>query len=332
MFELLSNTTLETAKSGLAILGVILAIPGAIQCFFGYRVLKLYITLMGFLVGLLGFSIIGVLAAGSMGPGLLVGLLGGALLAFIAFKLHKLAVCLINGANAMLGMTILGFASGVEYALRCLEPAAIQEHTGAGLIVGLAVGVIVAVLTAILYRPVVILSTAFQGGVFLGSGLCMLLFAMDMFLTAILLCALLGAIFQFYNTRAEGRAAKQAKREAQQQLQQDPKAQAQAKVNKRYFLLMSLTTIVIMIIYQIYGLSAVILFDIVFCLIMRVVIYWKGKRTYPKQMASVSLLYFITHPFKKFVTYDESQPAAGEDSAAGSTAGEDSEPAQEGKQ
>ena len=88
-------------------------------------------------------------------------------------------------------------------------------------------------------------------------------------------------------------------------------------MNKQYFLLMSLTTIVMMVIDQIYGLSAMILFGIVFCLIMRVVIYWKAKRTYPKQMASVSLLYFITHPFKKFVTYDESQPAAGSDGAAG---------------
>ena len=317
MFDLLLNGAAETAKSGLAILGAVLAVPGVIQCFFGYRVLKLYITVIGFLAGLLGFSIIGVLAAGSLGPGLLVGLLGGALLAFIAFKLHKLAVCLINGANAFLAVTVLGFASGVEYALRCLEPAAIQEHTGAGLIVGLAIGVIVAVLTAFLYRPVVILSTSLQGGVFLGCGLCMMLFALDMIPAAFLLCALLGAIFQFYNTRAEGRAAKQAKREAQQQLQQDPKAQAQAKVNKQHFLLISLATIVVMVIYQIYGLSAVILFDIVFCLIMRVVAYWKAKRTYPKQMASVSLLYFITHPFKKFVTYDESQAPAGESGTSG---------------
>ena len=317
MFELLSNATLETAKSGLAILGVILVIPGAIQCFFGYRVLKLYITVIGFLAGLLGFSIVGAIAVGSLGPGLLVGLLGGVLMAFIAFKLHKLAVCLVNGANAFLTVVVLGFASGVEYALRHLDPAAIEEQTGAALIVGLVAAVIVAIVTAFLYRPVVILSTALQGGVFLGCGLCMMLFALDMIPVAFLLCALLGAAFQFYNTRAEGRAAKQAKREAQQQLQQDSKAQAQAKVNKQHFLLISLATIVVMVIYQIYGLSAAILIDIVFCLIMRVVIYWKAKRTYPKQMASVPLLYFITHPFKKFVTYDESQAPAGESGTSG---------------
>ena len=221
MFDLLLNGATETAKSGLAILGAVLAVPGVIQCFFGYRVLKLYITVIGFLAGLLGFSIIGALASGSLAPGLLVGLLGGALLAFIAFKLHKLAVCLINGANAFLAVTVLGFASGVEYALRCLEPAAIQEHTGAGLIVGLAVGVIVAVLTAFLYRPVVILSTSLQGGVFLGYGLCMMLFALDIFPLVILVCTLLGAIFQFYNTRAEGRAAKEARRQEIMELQQE---------------------------------------------------------------------------------------------------------------
>ena len=324
MFDLLLNGAAETVKSALAILGVILAIPGAIQCFFGYRVLKLYISLMGFLVGVLGFSIIGVLATGSMGSGLLIGLLGGALMAFVAFKLHKLAVCLINGANAMLAMTILGFASGVEYALRCLEPAAIEEHTGAGLIVGLVVGVIVAVLTAILYRPVVILSTALQGGVFLGSGLCMLLFAMDQCLTAILVCTLLGAIFQFYNTRAEGQAAKEAKR---QQLQQDPKALAHAKVNKWGFAMLvvtlSVVLSVVMFVDRTYGRSAVVPVYIV-CLVITTVIidilrYRMLKRLYPEEMASVTLLYFATHPykFKKLSSPAASQPAAGEDSAAG---------------
>ena len=299
MFELLSNTTLETAKSGLAILGVILAIPGAIQCFFGYRVLKLYITVIGFLAGLLGFSIIGALAIGSLGPGLLVGLLGGALLAFIAFKLHKLAVCLINGANASLAVTVLGFASGVEYALRCLEPAAIQEHTGAGLIVGLAIGVIVAVLTAILYRPVVILSTSLQGGVFLGCGLCMMLFAMDQCLTAILVCTLLGAIFQFYNTRAEGRAAKEARRQERQswkQARKDPTYRAQIRQTWKLALVGIGAAALALVVWNIWGDFALIPFVILLALISYVQRQQRDKRRQPPYM---------------------SQPAAGEDSAAG---------------
>ena len=288
MFELLSNTTLETAKSGLAILGVILAIPGAIQCFFGYRVLKLYITLMGFLVGLLGFSIIGVLAAGSMGPGLLVGLLGGALLAFIAFKLHKLAVCLINGANAMLGMTILGFASGVEYALRCLEPAAIQEHTGAGLIVGLAVGVIVAVLTAFLYRPVVILSTSLQGGVFLGCGLCMMLFALDIFPLVILVCTLLGAIFQFYNTRAEGRAAKEARRQERQswkQARKDPTYRAQIRQTWKLALVGIGAAALALVVWNIWGRSAMLLLVLLLALVNCVQLRRRDKQRQAPHMS-----------------------------------------------
>ena len=299
MFDLLLNGAAETVKSGLAILGVILAIPGAIQCFFGYRVLKLYISLMGFLVGVLGFSIIGVLATGSMGSGLLIGLLGGALVAFIAFKLHKLAVCLINGANAMLAMTILGFASGVEYALRCLEPAAIEEHTGAGLIVGLVVGVIVAVLTAILYRPVVILSTALQGGVFLGSGLCMMLFAMDTFLTAILLCTLLGAIFQFYNTRAEGRAAKEQRRQERQsckQARKDPTFRAQVRQTWKGLLVGIGAAVLMLVMRNIWGDFALIPFVILLALISYVQRQQRDKRRQPPYM---------------------SQPAAGEDSAAG---------------
>ena len=97
---------------------------------------------------------------------------------------------------------------------------------------GLAVGVIVAVLTAILYRPVVILSTSLQGGVFLGSGLCMMLLILDATLAAILVCILAGAIFQFYNTRAEGRAAKEQRRQERQSWQQarkDPTYRAQVR-------------------------------------------------------------------------------------------------------
>ena len=56
MFDLLLNGAEEITASALAILGLFLAIPGAIKCFFGYRVLKLYITVIGFLAGLLGFS------------------------------------------------------------------------------------------------------------------------------------------------------------------------------------------------------------------------------------------------------------------------------------
>ena len=288
MFDLLLNGAAETAKSGLAILGAVLAVPGVIQCFFGYRVLKLYITVIGFLAGLLGFSIIGALAIGSLGPGLLVGLLGGALLAFIAFKLHKLAVCLINGANAMLGMTILGFASGVEYALRFLEPAAIQEHTGAGLIVGLVVGVIVAVLTAILYRPVVILSTALQGGVFLGCGLCMMLFALDIFPLVILVCTLLGAIFQFYNTRAEGRAAKEARRQERQswkQARKDPTYRAQIRQTWKLALVGIGAAALALVVWNIWGRSAMLLLVLLLALVNCVQLRRRDKQRQAPHMS-----------------------------------------------
>ena len=317
MFELFSSTTLEAVKSGLAILGLILVIPGIIQCFFGYRVLKLYITIIGFLVGLLAFSIVGTLAAGSLGAGLLIGLLGGLLLAFLAFKLHKLAVCLINGANAMLAMAIMGIVVCTGDRLSQLDLSNLEESAADILVVGLVAAVIVAVLTAILYRPVVILSTAFQGGVFLGCGLCMMLFALDMILAAFLLCFVAGAAFQFYNTRAEGRAAKEAKKAKKQQLQQDPKAWAQAKANRRLFALGLPFSCAATFLNFIFGLPAVILFCVVAFLGLDIFTYWKAKRTYPKQMASVTLGYFLTHPFKKFVTYDESQPAAGSDGSVG---------------
>ena len=288
MFELFSSTTLEAVKSGLAILGLILVIPGIIQCFFGYRVLKLYITIIGFLVGLLAFSIVGTLAAGSLGAGLLIGLLGGLLLAFLAFKLHKLAVCLINGANAMLAMAIMGIVVCTGDRLSQLDLSNLEESAADILVVGLVAAVIVAVLTAILYRPVVILSTAFQGGVFLGCGLCMMLFALDIFPLVILVCTLLGAIFQFYNTRAEGRAAKEARRQERQswkQARKDPTYRAQIRQTWKLALVGIGAGALALVVWNIWGRSAMLLLVLLLALVNCVQLRRRDKQRQAPHMS-----------------------------------------------
>ena len=56
MLELLFGAAQETVRSILAIIGLFFVIPGFIQCFFGYRVLKLFAAFMGFLAGLVSLA------------------------------------------------------------------------------------------------------------------------------------------------------------------------------------------------------------------------------------------------------------------------------------
>ena len=137
MLELLFGAAQETVRSILAIIGLFFVIPGFIQCFFGYRVLKLFAAFMGFLAGLVSFGIIGMATLEAVGPGMLMGLVGGLLLALLAFKAYKAAVCLINGINVFLASVSFGFYSGLEQAVRHFDrDYLVQNLIGGGALLG----------------------------------------------------------------------------------------------------------------------------------------------------------------------------------------------------
>ena len=130
MLELLFGAAQETVRSILAIIGLFFVIPGLIQCFFGYRVLKLFAAFMGFLAGLVSFGIIGMSTLEAVGPGLLTGLVGGLLLALLAFNLTSwtLGVLIMGGRAAFslrravlnpgvvgIGLGLLCFLSGLRF-------------------------------------------------------------------------------------------------------------------------------------------------------------------------------------------------------------------------
>lgn len=320
MLETLSNTGLEVSKNLLSILGIFFAALGAPQCFFGYRLQKLYITAIGFLTGLLACTIGGFLMTKVVGPALLLGLLGGMLLGFLSFKLYRLATCLINMANAFLGTATLGFLMCFPDSLReLLGDPRVQGYYLEGIVVlSIAMALIIGVATAILLRPMIIFTTAFQGGVSLGFGLAMMLYLLDFMSISflVLLCIALGTVFQFYNTRAEGLAIKRARRQA--------KAAAASQrpvfnLPKRYYIKLYSLFILLdggMLLLCLPSIKKI--HPVLWCLliigvqqlviipIVQAAIYQDWKRICPRQLAGVSRFRFMFHPINKFITYSES--------------------------
>lgn len=133
-------TTLSPQSWGVLLLFGML--PALAQCFWGYRLLKLWLFLAGGALGLAS----GYGAAMRMGleetPALIIGVILGLLLGILAFKICKLGVLLLCG-----GMAYFLFAAWVpQWWLAAL--------------LALAVGL----LAVKFMRPAIILSTGLSGG------------------------------------------------------------------------------------------------------------------------------------------------------------------------
>lgn len=305
MLELLFGAAQETLRSTLAMIGLFFVIPGFIQCFFGYRVLKLYAALMGFLVGLVGFGVAGVATLEAVGPGLLVGLVGGLLLSLLAFKAYKIAVCLINAVNTFLTAVTVSFLASIEPLLRHWNREELVEHLAVGVALGFILAVIAALLTAFLFRPLIIFSSALEGSVLLGGGICMMLYTMDMALFAALTCFVTGAAFQFYNTRGEVPARK---KEREEQTRQAKEPCSAAKTFMRFYGMMSaFNLIILLLMYAWYkwGFAGAAGVLILCFFAVRMLCCPKLKRNHPQQTAGVTFLGYMANSFRRYITHSD---------------------------
>lgn len=308
MLELLFGAAQETVRSTLAIIGLFFVIPGLIQCFFGYRVLKLFAAFMGFLVGVTAFGIIGVVTTEALGPGLLMGLIGGLLLALLAFKAYKIAVCLINGINVFLATVTFGFFYGLEQAVRYFDQDYLMRNLAAGGMLGIILAVLAILLTALLFRPLIILSSALEGGLLLGGGLCMMLYTLDMTFPVSLLCIVAGAAFQFYNTREEALSLKQERKEKAQRTQQTqgtPKQGKFIRASKGFYAGLIAAELLVLYVWNKWDTAGMILSFIAVTFFARGYSYFLLKRNYPQQMAGVSFLCYMANPFRQYVNPSE---------------------------
>ena len=129
-------------------IAVILFIFNSIQCFFGYKLTKLWISISGFfLFGLVG---LGIGAASGGGETVIIwGLVLAIIGAFIAFKLYKI------------GIFLLGFIGGLILGILIFNSISL----------GVLLGVMLGVLSFILTKPVIIISTAIPAGMIAGNSL-----------------------------------------------------------------------------------------------------------------------------------------------------------------
>jgi hypothetical protein len=133
---------------------------GLIECFFGYRILRFLLGVLGFIAGAVVFGSLGYeLTGGSEITSIIAGIVGGLAGAFVMYKLYIVGVFAIGAA---LGFMTASYVFGILSA----DPATI---------VLVAAAVLGGVLAAILQKPMLILATAFGGAYAAVTGVAYLL-------------------------------------------------------------------------------------------------------------------------------------------------------------
>lgn len=175
----------------MAIAGVVFLIISTIyallNCFFGYQLKKVWVTLIGFGVGfLLGFlsCLIWIESSAVVGIAVAVGLVVGVLLALLAYRLYRVGV--------FLWMALLTFGSVASLFDGNIE--------WLGIVLGVVAGVVVGVLSLRYLRPVCIFSTAINGGILAAQNIFTLcnITQVGIVLGVGLALAVLGMLLQFH--------------------------------------------------------------------------------------------------------------------------------------
>jgi hypothetical protein len=178
---------LDSLKEYITIILAIALLFSLVQCFFGYRIFKFLIGMHGFIL----FGVAGIVTGYlyfelEMELCLIMGLILGWLGALLAMELYKINVflqCFWTGS-------IIGALLGVIGQLEMEQTAALA----------IVLGIIIGVVGVILIKPLVILSTAFAGGIISG---CIVAFSsnQDIFMGVLLgtIVSICGALYQAYS-------------------------------------------------------------------------------------------------------------------------------------
>lgn len=176
---------LQTITTGALLIGLILALLG---CFFGYKMLKFWISLAGFIIGAAaGYAITYQMTSNSTYA--LIGTLAGAILvSFLSYKIYLVGVFLLAGLGAY-------FVSASYLPLEGIP------LTAAAVVIGL----VVAILAVIYMRPAIIVITGLQNGILAAGALAELMPLSNQSMTIPLGVGLgmIGAAFQFMTTRSK---------------------------------------------------------------------------------------------------------------------------------
>jgi hypothetical protein len=144
---------LQTLIAVLSILFLIFAVIGFIQCFFGYRLFRIFAAIQGFFVGAVLFTAIGAATDSGLVTFVLL-LLGGVGGAVLAYRIYQIGVFLTTGTYIGLVLVIFVFFAAVVAA----------DADFSILVVAFLIGFVVGgVLGVVFSRPLIIISTGLSG-------------------------------------------------------------------------------------------------------------------------------------------------------------------------
>ena len=89
-----------------------------LQCFFGYKLLRVWIAIIGFFVGfVLGFLVARALIDGEAYLPAIIGIVAGLLLAFVAFRIYLIGVFIYCGGIAASAVNKISFPEGDVWSI-----------------------------------------------------------------------------------------------------------------------------------------------------------------------------------------------------------------------
>ena len=144
---------MKAVISLLTIFFLINAMIGFAQCFFGYRLFRIFAAIQGFFIGAVLFGAIGSATDNGFVTFilLLAGGIGGAIL---AYRVYQIGVFLTTG----------GYIGTICLLIAAISMLLSQDSNGATLVIAFLVGFIVGGVLGVLFaRPLIIISTGLQG-------------------------------------------------------------------------------------------------------------------------------------------------------------------------
>ena len=162
---------------------------GLVSCFLGYKLLRVWMALVGFVIGMATGYLISYKYFSNMVIPIIIGFSVGVLIGFIAYRIYLLGVFLI----AL--VTTLGFFGQLV--------AHYNEPNWVWLVLTVILSIIAAILAIKFVKPVIIISTALNGATTVMMDVFKLLQedTKHMMLIASLLLAVLGIMVQFFTNK-----------------------------------------------------------------------------------------------------------------------------------
>ena len=165
---------------------LICTVLGLINCFFGLRLLKMWVSMIGFGIGMTGGYMLGMHFGNTIAIAVICALIGGILLATLAYCIYRW------------GIFLLCFLMGTAVCYLLIHPT-----SSGSFFVCLMAGAGVGALALKFVEPVIIISTSLQGGFMAGTCIGNLLHAREKGMGYALgvLFAILGILIQWLGWR-----------------------------------------------------------------------------------------------------------------------------------